>query len=100
MDSQGACTKRIKWKEEHRDPVRVFAESERVAQRVKQVRVEKTKWIGKSLMIVPPKNPGDEIRITWIDHGVAQARDVRPGNNCREETEGREDKNFPQESTA
>ena len=69
----------------------MLTESERVAQRVKQVRVKEMEWIGKRLMIVPPKNPRDEIRIARVDDGVAQARHVRPGQDGGEKTEGKKD---------
>src|SRR2546423_15280684 len=51
---------REKWQ---RDPVTVFAEGERIAQRIKQVRVKEIQWVGKRLVVIPPKNPGNEIGI-------------------------------------
>src|SRR5205807_10147961 len=63
-----------KRKEQERESVAMLAEGERVLQRIKDVCVEEVQRIGKSLMVIPPQNPGDKVWISSVDHHVSQTR--------------------------
>lgn len=76
----------------------MFAEGQRVAERVEQVRVKEVERIRERLMVVPPKNPGDEVGIPGVHHRVAQARHIRPGQRRGEEAKRKEDQNFASEA--
>src|SRR5687767_12607041 len=79
MYRQRLRAEREERKEKQRDSVAMLAEGERVAKRIKQIGVKEIERVGKSLLVIPPENPGDEVRVARIGHGIAERRDVRPG---------------------
>src|SRR2546430_8136540 len=53
--------------------------------RSKDVRMEKSQWIGERLMIVPPHHPRVEVWVPRIRTSVSQMDDPGPGHDRRED---------------
>jgi hypothetical protein len=51
--------------------------------------VKEIERIGKGLVVIPPKNPRNQIGITWVGDGIAQTCHVGP---CHQRGEQAEDK--------
>src|SRR6266850_2016536 len=60
VNSQRFEAQREEWKEQHRQPVAVLCERQRVSQRVEDICVEKVKRISEGLVVIPPQHPRHE----------------------------------------
>src|SRR5687767_7138463 len=100
MNRQRLRAQREERKEKQRDAVAMFAEGERVAEWIEQVRVKEIERVPKGLVVIPPENPGNEIRVARISRGVAQGGDVGPGNRRGKQAETEEDERLARNGIA
>jgi hypothetical protein len=59
-------------KENHRDPVQVLAERQRVLRRIEDVRLEQPRRLMKRGVPVPIEHPGIDVGIARIGHRAAE----------------------------
>src|SRR2546430_16938972 len=62
--------------------------------RSKDVRMEKSQWIGERLMIVPPHHPRVEVWVPRIRTSVSQMDDPGPGHDRREDHKACQDQHL------
>ena len=100
MNRQWAEAEGVEREKRQRDSITVFAEGQRVTQRIKQVRVKKIQRVGKGLMIIPPQDPGDEIRIARVGHRITQVQNVRPRQDRGEPAKREQDQRLADDAIA
>ncbi len=100
VDRQRPDTEREQREKWQRNSVAMLAEGERKSHGIEQVRVKEIERIGKGLVVVPPQNPGDEIRIASVHDRIPQMQSVGPGQQRGEGAKGEEDQRLADDAIA
>src|ERR1051326_2348057 len=78
-------------KEQQSNSIVVFAKRERVPIRIEDVRVEEVQRVVKRLMEIPPKGPGNHVRIAFVRYCISQMNNPGPRHHGCEAAEADED---------
>src|SRR5688500_6955959 len=81
-------------KEQHRQPVQMFAERQRILRRMKRIRVEEMQRLVQRRPPIPVENPDVDEWIPGIGGCPAEVRSERPGEGHAQDDEDRRGKSI------